>query len=212
MTAMTPMSFPNTRKILIADDHHLVLDALRVMMSPHYEVMGVDSCQSFINAVDKFRPDLAILDVSMPDSDGFEAAQKALERQPSLPLMFLSTYTSSEYVNRAAGLGAKAYLSKRIPGQELVSAVESVLDGNSLMQNASATAPPATSDTNNNGLTARQRQVLTLIARGASAKDIANTLNISVRTAEFHRAAIMQRLGLHSTAQMTRYALSNNLG
>jgi DNA-binding NarL/FixJ family response regulator len=202
-------------KVLVADDHHLILDALRVMMRPQFEVMAVDNCQAFVNAVEFFRPDVAILDVSMPDGDGFATARKALERQPSLPLMFLSTYQSAEYVNRAAELGAKAYLSKRIPGQELMGAINSVLEGKTLFGPNVAQAP---AEQNANGrdsgppLTARQCQVLTLIARGGSAKDIANRLNISVRTAEFHRAAIMQRLGLHSTAQMTRYALSHNLG
>ena len=215
MHTLTTLNASQTvRKILIADDHHLVLDAIRVMMTPQYEVMGVDSCQAFINAVDGFRPDVAILDVSMPDNDGFQAAQRALERQPSLPVMFLSTYVSSEYISRAAELGAKAYLSKRIAGHELVAAIELVLDGNNMMPGVGSPdeGPANAQDEGRAGLTARQRQVLTLIARGGSAKDIANSLNISVRTAEFHRAAIMQRLGLHSTAQMTRYAVSNNLG
>lgn len=228
---MTPSAVLNSSqhnpKVLVADDHHLILDALRVMMRPQFEVMAVDNCQAFVNAVDFFRPDVAILDVSMPDGDGFVTAKKALERQPTLPLMFLSTYQSAEYVNRAAELGAKAYLSKRIPGQELIGAITSVLEGKTLFgsNGLGAFAPNSLQPTIEQSvdqptdilesgppLTARQCQVLTLIARGGSAKDIANRLNISVRTAEFHRAAIMQRLGLHSTAQMTRYALSHNLG
>jgi DNA-binding NarL/FixJ family response regulator len=228
---LTPSAVLNSSehnpKVLVADDHHLILDALRVMMRPQFEVMAVDNCQAFVNAVDFFRPDVAILDVSMPDGDGFVTAKKALERQPSLALMFLSTYQSAEYVNRAAELGAKAYLSKRIPGQELIGAITSVLEGKTLFgsttfgafgPNSLQPGPEQSADQPIDGhesgppLTARQCQVLTLIARGGSAKDIANRLNISVRTAEFHRAAIMQRLGLHSTAQMTRYALSHSLG
>lgn len=223
---MTPAAVINSSqhnpKVLVADDHHLILDALRVMMRPQFEVMAVDNCQAFVNAVDFFRPDVAILDVSMPDGDGFATAKKALERQPSLPLMFLSTYQSAEYMNRAAELGAKAYLSKRIPGNELIGAITSVLEGKTLFAPSTFGAPvsnglqpteqPVDGRESGPPLTARQCQVLTLIARGGSAKDIANRLNISVRTAEFHRAAIMQRLGLHSTAQMTRYALSHNLG
>ncbi|MGC2659023.1 MAG: response regulator transcription factor [Bryobacteraceae bacterium] len=229
MTPVAVLNAPQSNpKVLVVDDHHLVLDALRVMMKPQFEVMAVDNCQAFVNAVEFFRPDVAILDVSMPDGDGFATAKKALERQPSLSLMFLSTYQSAEYVNRAAELGAKAYLSKRIPGQELIGAITSVLEGKTLFNTSggASTAPPSPEaisfpagadeafEARESGppLTARQCQVLTLIARGGSAKDIANRLNISVRTAEFHRAAIMQRLGLHSTAQMTRYALSHNLG
>jgi DNA-binding NarL/FixJ family response regulator len=115
-------------------------------------------------------------------------------------------YADSSYAQRASQVGAKAYLSKSIPAQELISAISAVLDGASLLPSSDT----GTRD-NKRELTARQREVLRLIASGASAKDIANQLDISVRTAEFHRAAIMQRLDLHSTAQMTRYALANDL-
>jgi DNA-binding NarL/FixJ family response regulator len=144
----------------------------------------------------------------MPGGDGFVTARKAQERAPTLPIAFLSMHTDPKYVEQAAIVGAKAYLSKRSPAQELVAAIHAILEGESLL-------PPADSVSRQGArseLTSRQREVLRLIAMGCSAKDIANQLNISVRTAEFHRAAIMQRLGLHSTAQMTRYALANDLG
>src|SRR5207249_503048 len=115
-----------------------------------------------------------------------------------------------KYIDQAVQVGAKAYLSKRLPAQELISAIHAVLEGETLL-NSSAERTHAGNQDGNGGLTARQCEVLRLIARGCSAKDIANQLNISVRTAEFHRAAIMQRLGLHSTAEMTRYAIANDL-
>jgi DNA-binding NarL/FixJ family response regulator len=194
-------------KVLLADDHHLLLDALRTMMSGDFEVMAVDNSTSFIEAVDSFRPNVAILDINMPGGDGFTTARRALERRPDLPIVFLSMYAEARYVDQAAHLGAKAYLSKVSPAQELISAIHAVLEGEVLLapsREESVIAPK-------NELTARQREVLRLIAMGSSAKDIANQLNISVRTAEFHRAAIMQRLGLHSTAQMTRYAIANHI-
>ena len=195
-------------KVLLADDHHLLLDALRTMMSGDFEVMAVDNSTSFIEAVESFQPNVAILDINMPGGDGFITARRALERRPDLPIVFLSMYAEPRYVDQAAHLGAKAYLSKVAPAQELIAAIHAVLEGEVLI------APPreeAPADTPKSELTARQREVLRLIAMGSSAKDIANQLNISVRTAEFHRAAIMQRLGLHSTAQMTRYAIANNI-
>ena len=201
----------NLPKVLLADDHHLILDALRAMMRSDFNICAVDNSQAFINAVDEFRPDVAILDVSMPDGDGFITARKVLERQPSLPIVFLSMYADASYMDQAAQVGAKAYLSKRVPAQELIQAIHHVLEGETLLaspavKDSSRQAPAAKGE-----LTARQREVLRMIALGSSAKDIANQLNISVRTAEFHRAAIMQRLGLRSTAQMTRYAIANNL-
>lgn len=212
-TATATATSPETAlpKILLADDHHLILDALQAMMKNEFNVLAVDNSQAFIEAVDTFRPDIAILDVSMPGGDGFVTARKVLERQPLLRIVFLSMYADSSYLDQAAQVGAKAYLSKRVPANDLIEALHAVLSGENLLPAAAATADAADDKQARNGLTARQREVLRLIALGCSAKDIANQLNISVRTAEFHRAAIMQRLDLHSTAQMTRYAIANNI-
>ena len=196
-------------KVLLGDDHHLILDALRAMMKEEFDIHTVDNSQAFLKAVDDFQPEVAILDVSMPGGDGFITARRVQERLPQLPIVFLSMHSDAKYVEQAALVGAKAYLSKRAPAQELVSAIHAVLEGETLLPAGDA---PSSQTGGRSDLTARQREVLRLIAMGSSAKDIANQLNISVRTAEFHRAAIMQRLGLHSTAQMTRYALANDLG
>ncbi|HEX7362989.1 MAG TPA: response regulator transcription factor [Bryobacteraceae bacterium] len=201
---------PILPKVLLGDDHHLILDALRAMMGREFNVLPVDNSQAFIDAVEQFHPDVAILDVSMPGADGFITARKVLERQPGLPIVFLSMYADSSYVDQAAQVGAKAYLSKRLPAGELISAVHRVLAGDTLLQPSFGNGASALVS-GKGDLTARQREVLRLIALGCSAKDIANQLNISVRTAEFHRAAIMQRLSLHSTAQMTRYAIAHSM-
>lgn len=207
-----PMSFPSPTlpRLLLADDHHLILDALQAMMKDDFEIRAVDNSQAFISAAEEFQPDLAVLDVSMPGGDGFSTARTVLERRPALPIVFLSMHAEASYADQAAQVGAKAYLSKQAPAQELMSALRTVLDGGSLLAPVNA-RPDGASPVSKGELTARQREVLRLIAAGCSAKDIANHLNISVRTAEFHRAAIMQRLGLHSTAQMTRYAITNQL-
>ena len=176
-------------------------------MKAQFNVRAVDSCSAFLDSVETFRPDVAVLDVSIPGSDGFTMARKVLETRPNLPIVFLSMYSDPTFLNRAAQIGAKGYLSKRAPASELIDALNTVLNGGSLLKPAEA----ASADNSKTELTARQAEVLRLIANGSTAKDIANKLSISVRTAEFHRAAIMQRLGLHSTAQMTRYALMNNL-
>jgi DNA-binding NarL/FixJ family response regulator len=197
--------------VLLADDHHLILDALQAMMRSDFNICTVDNSQAFIHAVEEFQPDVAILDVSMPGGDGFITARKVLERQPSLPIVFLSMYSDASYMDQAAQVGAKAYLSKRVPAQELIAAIHHVLDGETLLAPTGAKDGARQAADAKGELTARQREVLRMIALGSSAKDIANQLNISVRTAEFHRAAIMQRLGLRSTAQMTRYAIANNL-
>ncbi len=203
---------PMLPKVLMADDHHLILDALQGMMKNEFNILGVDNSQAFMNALDGFQPDVAVLDISMPGGDGFATARQVLQRQPRLPIVFLSMYADSSYVDQAAQVGARAYLSKSMPARDLISAIRAVLEGESLLAPAADGQTTSQPSSGKPDLTARQREVLRLIARGSSAKDIANQLNISVRTAEFHRAAIMQRLGLHSTAQMTRYAMANDLG
>jgi len=202
--ANQPIPLP---KVLLGDDHPLILDALSQMMKEQFDVCTVDNCESFINAVDEFRPDVAILDISMPGGDGFTTARRTLERHPNLPIVFLSMHTDAIYKEQAAKVGAKAFVSKRLPAHDLLNTIEKVLNQEDFSSSALEPLP----DVSNDKLTLRQREVLRLIAGGSTAKDIAHQLNISVRTAEFHRAAIMNRLGIHSTAQMTRYAIAAGL-
>lgn len=195
-------------KLLFADDHHIVLDALTFMAGSQYDVRVVDTLSAFEQAIAESLPDLAILDVRMPDGDGFEVARRLLGQKPGLKLMFLSMHTEPKYVKQAGDVGALGYLSKRAPAEELLLAIRTVLNGGkyigSRVQAIAAQEQEAP-------LTERQVEVLRLISQGLSAKEIANRLNISVRTAEFHRAAIMDRLKLHSTAMMTRYAVEHGI-
>jgi len=197
-------------KLLFVDDHHLVLDALVCMTSPQFEVRTADSFRGLEEGVASFLPDLAILDVRMPDGDGYEAAQRVLEKRPEQKLMFLSMHTENSFVKRALDVGAMGYVSKRAPMEELLTAIRTVLSGDKYVgtqENEDRKDGSSMED----ALTGRQVEVLRLIAQGCSAKEIAGNLNISVRTAEFHRAAIMDRLKLHSTALMTRYAVERGL-
>src|SRR5947209_12927677 len=195
-------------KLLFADDHQLVLDALRFMAESQYDVRVVDTLGAFERGVEEFAPDLALLDVRMPDGDGFDVARRILSRHPGLKLMFLSMHNEPRYAKQAAELGASGYLSKKAPAEELLLAIKTVLNGGKYIGSRLQTGAPETQDA---PLTDRQIEVLRLISQGMSAKEIANQLDISVRTAEFHRAAIMDRLKLHSTAMMTRYAVEHGI-
>jgi len=197
-------------KLLIADDHHLVLDALSFMAGSEYEVFTVDSIKALEDVLDQFGPDLAIVDIRMPDGDGIEAGRRILQRRPGLKVMFLSMHTEPNFIKRAIETGAQAYLSKRAPAEELLLAIRTVLNGGKYI-GSQAQRGGEDSQIAEGPLTERQKEVLRLIAQGCSAKEIASRLNISVRTAEFHRAAIMDRLKLHSTAMMTRYAVEHGL-
>ncbi len=201
---------PIRPKLLFADDHHLVLDALAFMAGTEYEVLGVDSSTAFEAAVDQFSPDLGILDLRMPDCNGFDVARRVLKKRPDLKLMFLSMHTESKFVREAMEVGAKGYLSKRASAEELMLAIRTVLKGETYVGSRVQTGGEQ-ENLQQNALTERQTEVLRLISQGCSAKEIATRLNISVRTAEFHRADIMDRLKLHSTAMMTRYAVERGL-
>src|SRR3954451_17439109 len=159
-----PEPVPALPRLLMADDHHLILDALGAIMKREFDVLAVDTSQASIGAVDEFKPDIAVLDVSMPGVDGFTTARTVLERQPDLPIVFLSMYGEPAYAEQAARIGAKAYLSKRVPAQELLSALHMVLDGGTLLPEKSAGGGITDPDTQRTGLTARQREVLKLIA------------------------------------------------
>ena len=201
-------NYPWRPKLLFADDHQIVLDALTFIASPEYEVRSIDNLNSFERVFDEYSPDLVVLDVRMPGGDGFELAEHLLKRHPDLKVMFLSMHTEASYVRKALTAGALAYVSKRAPMDELMFAIRAVLNGDKYIGSRVEREDSADSAPN---LTARQLEVLRLISRGCSAKQIARTLDISVRTAEVHRAAIMTRLNLHSTATMTRYALERGL-
>ena len=208
MSSPAPYVGTGKPKILFADDHQLVLDALTFMAGSQYDVKVVDTVAAFEAAVDEFAPDVAVVDVRMPDGDGFDVARRMLARKPGLKLMFLSMHSEPKYVKLAHEVGAVGYLSKRAPADELLLAIKTVLAGGryigSRLQNG-------LQEPENEPLTERQVEVLRLISQGLSAKEIAAQLNISVRTAEFHRAAIMDRLKLHSTAMMTRYAMERGI-
>jgi DNA-binding NarL/FixJ family response regulator len=195
----------NKAKLLFLDDHRVILDGLAMLTGEEYEVKTVDTVPEFEASLESFHPDLAFIDVQLPERDGFEVAKSALTRNPQQKIAFLSAHLDPRMLRRAHEVGAVGYLSKRASGQELLTATRMMLSGAKYL-------PPLEGDGSGEApLTERQRQVLRLIALGYSAKDIANELNISVRTAEFHRAEIMERLKLHSTALMTRYAIANGI-
>lgn len=201
---------PTRPKLLFADDHHLVLDVLAFVAGSDYEVRVVDTSAAFEAEMNPFSPDLAILDLRLPDGDGFEVARRVLSQRPGLKLMFLSMHTEPKYVRQAMEMGAKGYVSKRSPAEELMRAIRTVLNGGTYI-GSRIQAAPEQERLQEGALTERQKEVLRLISQGCSAKEIATRLKISVRTAEFHRAAIMDRLKLHSTAMMTRYAVEHGL-
>lgn len=200
-------------KVLIADDHTLVAEGLARLLDSEYDVVAtVQNGADLVRAAEQHHPDLALIDVSMPDLTGVEAARKVLEIVPDCKIICVTMHSNAEFVREAFRAGASGYILKRSAGSELAEAIKQVMNGNAYV------SPLLTKDVlsimlqpRTPVLTTRQREILRFVAEGLSAKEIASRLNISVKTAHFHKTSIMEKLNLHTTAELTRYALEHGI-
>jgi DNA-binding NarL/FixJ family response regulator len=209
-------------RVLIADDHALVREGIRRVLDddPGFDVVAeaADGKQA-IAAVVETEPDVAILDISMPELSGLEAARRLRDRRPNLKVLILSMHDESEYVMRAVHAGAAGYLLKDDAGPALLrQAVRTVHAGDSFFSPAVATRLTDALRGGSSGagdplelLTAREREVLRLVACGNSNKQIAFELGISRRTVESHRESLMRKIEIRTVAGLTRFALEHGL-
>jgi DNA-binding NarL/FixJ family response regulator len=198
-------------RVLLADDHVLVLEGLSKLLQKEFDLIGTArSGTEALEMASDLQPDVVLMDISMPGMNGIDAARQLRERAPNTKVIALTMHNSPTYVRESLKAGMAGYVLKQSAAAELSSAVQTVMRNERYVT-------PAVSETNKTGseaddvLTSRQRQVLKLIAEGCIAKEIAARLGISVRTAEFHRVSIMQKLNLHTTAQLTRFALETGV-
>jgi DNA-binding NarL/FixJ family response regulator len=213
------MKMPRPR-VILADDHAVLREGLVQLLEPEFEVAGaVGDGHALVAEAERMQPDLVVFDIGMPLLNGIEAAAQLHEVAPAAKLIFLTQHSGKEYIQTAFRLGASAYVMKNAAAAELLTALREALAGRYYV---SAELRSGLSDGAFNGkknpaelfsssLTPRQRQVLQLVAEGRSAKEIAHILNISIKTVEFHKAAIMDELGLRTTAELTRYALEQGI-
>lgn len=202
--------------VILADDHTLVLEGFRRLLETHCELLAtVGDGHALLQAVTQHRPDIAILDISMPVMNGIEAARALRTQFPSTKLIFVTMHADPAYIRAAFQAGASGYILKQSLGNELTHALQTVLRGHTYV--TPLIAKDVVDGMLNNDkrplaeLTVRQQEVLQLIVDGLSAKDIAGKLNISHRTVEFHKAQLMQQLNLHSTVELIKFALANGL-
>lgn len=204
----------NRQKILLADDHTIVIEGLRRLLEAEFELVGaVGDGQALLSAAKKLKPDVIVTDISMPLLNGLEAVRQLKKAGSRAKVIFLTMHTEGSIAAEALRAGASAYLPKHSAAEELVRAIRQVLEGRLYV------SPMIASDTIGNlvkepaqlarELTSREGEVVRLVAEGRTSKEIAAVLSISPRTVEYHKYNAMEKLNLHSTAQLIKHALKH---
>lgn len=205
-------------KVLIADDHRIVAEGLRSLLEPTFELVAiVENGRELIAAAKKFKPEVIIVDISMPLLNGIDAATQIRSAGIQSKIIFLTMHSEASYARRALATGASAYVLKHSASSELLFAIQQALAGQTYVTPTVAAkmtknrAPQEVSLNAVDELTARQREVLQLLAEGHSAKKISTILNLSRRTVEYHKYHLMEVLGLHKSAELIQFAVERGL-
>ena len=208
------------RRVIIADDHALMAEGLARILAPEYEIVAIcqDGRQLVTQAID-LRPEIVCLDIGMPLLNGIQAAVELHRLLPKAKLIFVTQQIELPYLRAAFRAGASGYVAKQSAASELLDALRAVgagktyitpllsEDGEQDPRDLRANADSVFSD----ALTPRQREVLQLVAEGMTVKEMSVALKISTKTIEFHKSCLMDELGLRTTAELTRYALSHQV-
>ena len=203
--------------ILLGDDHSLMLAGIRSLLEGDYNVVGcAEDGQNLVREAVRLRPDLVVLDISMPILNGIDAAREIRKQLPRAKLVFISMHENAIYVRKAFEAGGSAYVLKSGAAEELKKAIEASRKGRTylspgLCQGAMDDARLPLKTPHALDLTSRQRQILQLVAEGKQNKEIASILFVSVRTIEFHRSRLMSKLGARTAAELTRFAIQEGL-
>jgi len=204
-------------QILLADDHQIVRDGLKAILEKQdYRVNAeASNGQEAVRLALQTRPEIAVLDISMPLLNGLDAAREILQRLPSTKVILLTMHAEKGYVLEGLRTGIKGFVTKTHAAEDLVRAIREVTNGTTYLSpevsQAVIEAYQSNDDAIGDPLTPRERQVLQLIAEGHSSKEIASLLNISVNTAETHRSRILEKLDIHEVAGLVRYAIRRGL-
>jgi len=212
-------------RILVADDHEIVRRGLRALLEsqPNWEVVGeAVTGRDAVELARQFTPQVAILDVGMPDLNGLEATRQILKTVPQTEVLILTMHESEQVIREVLDAGARGYVLKSDAGRDLIAAVDALCQHRTFFSSRVSDmllhaylrrperAEPA-AEVSRSRLTAREREIVQLLAEGKSNKEVAQSLNISIKTAETHRTNIMNKLDLHSITELVRYAVRNNI-
>lgn len=201
-------------RILVVDDHPMVAEGIQSILESYDDITVVATLgngQDVVDQVDTLAPDVILMDLNMPGMGGLTATEMVLERRPDTRILILSMHDSPEYVASALGHGAMGYVLKDVPTEEIRKAIDRVMAGERYLCTGAkgALAPDNTAPAEH--LTNREQTILLQLAQGRSNREVAENLAISVRTVETHRKNIKRKLGISSTAGLTRYALEHGV-
>jgi DNA-binding NarL/FixJ family response regulator len=210
-------------RVLIADDHAILRDGVRALLTLSDDITVVGEAANGRDAIDlarRLKPDVILMDIAMPGLGGLEATIEIRKENPQARILVLTQYEDREYIRRFLKAGVSGYVLKKAAGSDLTSAIRAVHRGGLVldpevareaMREQSGTAAPGGAADPYEALTDREKQVLRLVAEGHSNKDVAEQLDISVKTAMSHREHIMQKLDLHSRTELIRFALQHGV-
>jgi len=210
-------------RILLGDDHGIVRRGMRALLETEADMSVVGEAADGLEVLrlcDELRPDVLVLDIAMPRLNGIDVAERAVKHNPALKVLFLSMYADESYVLRALSAGAKGYLLKDATEQDLVPALRTVSQGRPFFSSAISAMlltdymrhlQQRGQEDSYRLLTDREKEVLQLLAEGRTNKEVAALLDVGVSTVETHRANLMQKLGLHNTAEIVLYAVRKSL-
>ena len=211
---MTQASPTPPIRVLIVDDHPMVAQGIQAVLEDHQniEVVGMlHNGRAAIDMLPRLAPDVILMDLNMPEMGGLTATEIVLEQSPGTHVLILSMHDSPEYISSALSHGAMGYVLKDVPTDEIAEAIETVMRGERyLCTGAEGAIAPKSGDVPG-ALTGREQTILLQLAQGLSNKEVATALDISVRTVETHRKNIKRKLGISSTAGLTRYALEHGV-
>jgi DNA-binding NarL/FixJ family response regulator len=204
-------------RIIIADDHTLLAEAFEKLLAPECEVVAkVPDGRALVAAVRTHRPDVVVLDLAMPLLNGLDAARQIKQFDPSIRLVFVTMNEDPDLAAEAFRAGGAAYLLKRSAGSELLTAIREAMKRRSYVtplvtEGMLGSLMHAPSDTPSRQLTARQREVLQLLAEGKSMKEVAAILNVTPRTVAFHKYRMMEQLKIKTNAELIQYAIRQHV-
>ena len=206
-------------RVLLADDHRIVIEGLKKLLEPEYDVVGtVEDGRALIAAVEKLRPDVVVADISMPHLNGIEAVRQIRKKDPQIRVVILTMHQDVQYAARAFEAGASGFVLKVSAPSELITAMGEVLKGKTYVTPIIAGELIQSYREGNeypevvfSRLSARHREILQLVAEGHSAKEIGKILNISARTVESHKYQIMEILNVKTSAELVRFAIKHGI-